>query len=142
MMKILLAYESCALSRSTFGWALDLAKHYDAELHVLAVAEPPSPGEVLQMRDVFDESLARLEKDISMLLSEASKESVRCRSCVVVGNPADRILQYAEEERVNHLVVRQHTHRMLGRRFLGTVEKRMIVDSPCAFTVVPDEAMA
>ena len=43
--KILIAYDGSAPSRKAYEAALDLAKRYQAQIHVVAVARPPDFAE-------------------------------------------------------------------------------------------------
>ena len=131
---LLIGYDGSAASEAAFDLALDLARRYDADLHVLAVARPPEFGEDVETEAVIEQTQRHFDQVLQPL--QARVEGVRAHFQVVVGHPAEQLVLYAERHHIDHIVVGHRGHSRFDRWLMGSVAKRVVSYAPCAVTVV------
>ena len=134
--RILVAFDGSEPSKRAYAFALDLAKKYDAELHVLAVARPPEFGEDVETQAIIENSKKHYHKVLAPLKAQAPSVGVRVHFELAVGHPAEQIIRYTERHGVDHIVVGHRGHSMFERWLLGSVARKVIAYAPCAVTVV------
>ena len=135
---LLVGYDGSAASEAAFDLGLDLARRYDADLHVLAVARPPEFGEDVETEAVIDQTQRHFDQVLQPL--QAQVEGVRAHFQVVVGHPAEQLVLYAERHHIDHIVVGHRGHSRFERWLMGSVAKRVVSYAPCAVTVVRPRA--
>ena len=64
MKRILVAYDGSAPADKAYAFALDLAKKYGADIHVIAVARPPDFGDDVETAAILENSVKHYDKDI------------------------------------------------------------------------------
>ena len=135
--RILLAYDGSAPADKAYSFALDIAKKYDADLYVLAVARPPEFGDDVETEAVIENSKKHYQKVLAPLRVQAPSQGVRLHFEVVVGHPAEQIIRHAEDQYKADLIVLGHRGQSLFERWcLGSVSKHVIHYAHCAVTVV------
>ena len=135
---LLIGYDGSAASEAAFDLALDLARRYGADLHVLAVARPPEFGEDVETEAVIEQTQRHFDQVLQPL--QARVEGVRAHFQVVVGHPAEQLVLYAERHHIDHIVVGHRGHSRFDRWLMGSVAKRVVSYAPCAVTVVRPRA--
>jgi nucleotide-binding universal stress UspA family protein len=135
--KILVAIDGSPGSEKALEVAVDLARHYKAELIAIGVAEVP---EVVGMMDEVDELRRGAEAQFAAIgeaaVAFARSRGVSLRSVVVRGHAADAIVRSAEGERVDLLVVGPHGHSRISRFFLGSTSDRVSKHGHCSVLIV------
>ena len=134
--RILLGYDGSESAQDAFSFALDLAKRYGAELHVLAVARPPEFAEEVETEAVIENALQHYEKVLSIPRDQLAQEPVKAQFHVVVGHPAEQMVRYAETHAIDHIVVGHRGHTLFERWLIGSVARQVIAYAHCAVTVV------
>jgi nucleotide-binding universal stress UspA family protein len=123
--------------------AIDLAKLSGATLSIVSAYEPVSQrrveGEKLDApADVQYEINPR--EDVNLVLdtaaAEARKESVEVQTHPVEGNPADAILNVAEESNADLIVVGNKGMTGARRFLLGSVPNNVSHNAPCSVIIV------
>ncbi|OOO01877.1 MAG: hypothetical protein USCGTAYLOR_01889 [Chromatiales bacterium USCg_Taylor] len=77
--KILAAYDGSEPAGHAYRFALDLAKHYGAELLVLAVARPPEPPEDVETEAILENAEAHYKELFDTLKGEAANQGLKPR---------------------------------------------------------------
>lgn len=134
--KILLAYDGSESTEDSFAFAVDMAKRYDAALHVLAVVQPPDFAEEVEGEAVIENSRRHYEKVMRALKHKLAQEPITSETEVVVGHPADPIIRYAAQHGIDHIVVGHRGRSLFNSLLLGSVSRQIIAHAPCAVTVV------
>jgi nucleotide-binding universal stress UspA family protein len=134
--KILVAYDGSEPAARTFDFALDLARRYSAELHILAVARPPEFGTEVETEAVIESSRRHYGHVLQPLKTRLATESIQAKFEVTIGHPAEQILRYAERHGIDHIVVGHRGHSVFKHWLLGSVARQVIAHAPCAVTVV------
>lgn len=106
--------------------AVDLAVTYDATLHVLYVVDTDTRG----MATVGNEVAEQLETEGQSVV-EATTDRVDDRGIAVVGqvirgDPHEAILEYADANGIDLVVMATHGRRGLERYLLGSVTEKVV----------------
>jgi len=134
--KILLAYDGSEHADKAYLFALDLAKHYDAPLLVLAVARPPEPPEDVETEALLENLEEHYKERFEAMRRQAEQQDLKPDFRVVAGHPAEQIIYQAEKEGVDHIVLGHRGKSLFERWRLGSVSKQVIQYAHCAVTVV------
>ena len=134
--KILLAYDGSEAAAKAYCHALDLAGKYAADLQVLAVASPPEFGDDVEIETVLDNAREHYEQQFVALKAQAAAQGVQPRFEVAVGHPAEQIIDHAEQDGVDLIVMGHRGKTFLQRWLLGSVTKRVISYAHCTVLVV------
>lgn len=73
---------------------------------------------------------------IESSLEVAREYDVEIDTEIETGKPAPQIIQYAEENDIDHIVIGSHGHTEITRRWFGSVADRVVKDAPVTVTVV------
>ena len=124
--------------------ALDHAlETFDCRVTVLNVVTPldgpMSEGGVLEPgADRRESALERAERVVERAKTRAAEVDRPVETAVETGDPAETILEFVEDETVDHVVMGGHggERNELVRRLLGTVATAVVGEAPVTVTVV------
>ena len=121
--------------------AKEIALTYGAEIDLLHVVEQPFYPSAYGIDSVTfptQEVVDRVEKQLGeMARTEIGYEHVMVQA--TVGDPADEILSYVEDNEIDLVVIATHGRTGLDRILLGSVAERVLRRSPTpVFVVKPD----
>ncbi|MFB6235224.1 MAG: universal stress protein [Halopenitus sp.] len=120
--------------------AADLAEHYDATIHVLAVADTMEET----MRGPHVETLAeRIESEAMDRVEEIGDELEERGHDVVKrterGRPFEMVIETIEDVDADIVIMPTHTRKGLQRMLLGSVTEKVLRRSPVPVLTVPME---
>jgi nucleotide-binding universal stress UspA family protein len=124
---ILLATDLSSASASAETKAIELAVEHEAELLVVNVFDAHGlllPGGRFRAR--VDQVRAEREGKASLTVARARAAGVTARFLVWEGEPAEGVLDAADAEDADLIVVGSHGRSRLGRLILGSVSTRVI----------------
>jgi nucleotide-binding universal stress UspA family protein len=136
-MRILVPVDNSEFSMKALQKALDMArKEEGAEVTVMSVA--------LEFQDVEEIPISYAEKfknqaikAVTKAAEEAKKGGLVVKTRVEVGaSPADNIVKYAEESKIDLIVIGHRGISGLGRFLVGSVAGRVVTYAPCSVLVV------
>ena len=133
IQKLLVGTDTSASADLAVEAAADLARASDAELLVLYVKPP------LDAREVFDPRRMP-DPDRYLELLRDRFPDVKLRARAESGDPAETIVDVAEEEAVDLIVVGNRGVHGRKRWFLGSVPNDVLQHSPCSVYVVDTRA--
>jgi nucleotide-binding universal stress UspA family protein len=141
--KILYPTDFSPCSRQALDHALFLAEQFDAELHMFhaAVLNADDPGNPESHFLGGEEILERLFEISSSRLAEwiptDRRQAVSIKEIQERGySAAPLVLEYADKEDVDLIVMGTHGHGALGRIFLGSVADRVVRYAGCPVLTV------
>ena len=142
---VLLATDGGPGPEGAIGRALDLARTFEATLHVLYVIDTghEPPGLASDHREELRAAGERRARRATAAVRERAGElDVRTVREVREGSPYRRILEYADEAGVDLLVVGTHGRSGGGRVRLGSTAERVVerADVPVLVVRLADEA--
>lgn len=110
--------------------AADLARHFGAQLIVLHVFEPTGQDPV---------SSEPISEDAQNALVQRTMEAVKGTGALdrrAFGHAAEEIVQAAEDEKADLVVVGAHGKSAIERFFVGSVSDRVMRHAPCSVLVI------
>jgi len=122
-------------SKKALSDAFELAQIFGAKLSLLHVLEPsPYLGE-FTLPTMGEELLGDLERQASaalaQLLPDAQEAKVEVTRAVAIGSPSQTIVETAEAEHVDLIVMATHGRTGLSHLLIGSVAERVVRTAPC-----------
>ncbi|QRV16765.1 universal stress protein [Haloterrigena salifodinae] len=137
-MKVLVAYDGSAPAQKAVEYAFD--EYADEEiilLRVVELADGYTEASIRAIQDLLDdreeEAAARLREDLMELVDTSG---VDFQMDVASGDPAREVVEYAEENDVDHILVGSHGRQGVSRILLGSVAERIVRRAPVSVTLV------
>jgi nucleotide-binding universal stress UspA family protein len=107
--------------------ALDLARRYDARLHVLYVVDQSAVGGMMSESTLVASALETEGTEVVEAVAQlAGDHGVDVVTSVVTGHPSRAILDYAKEHDVDLVVMGTHGRSGIDRYLLGSVTERVV----------------
>ena len=131
--RILVPTDFSAPSDAALTYGRELAARFDAELHLMHVAENPFLRAVaMDRRALHDAAVRRLEER----LTEAERQRGSVAIVEQSDEPAHEILQYAESADVDLIVMGTHGRTGLTRAVVGSVAEAVVRAASCPVLTV------
>ena len=136
MKNIVLGYDDTEPSRRALERAAELAKALSAELAVVSVA-PLGPGGVRGAGGVDSvDSPAKHAAELDRAREYLEGQAVTAVYQEIVGDPADAIVQFADQRKADLIIVGTRDHGMLGRMLGQSVSETVSHKAHCDMLVV------
>jgi nucleotide-binding universal stress UspA family protein len=132
-------------SKTAMASAFELAKTFSARLTVLHVVElPPYPIEGYVPASVSSSFIEDLERqatqDLAQLLPDAATAGVEVVRLVAVGTPYRKIIEVAESEQVDLIVMATAGRTGFSHLVMGSIAERIVRTAACpVLTIRPQE---
>jgi nucleotide-binding universal stress UspA family protein len=136
---ILVPTDGSNQSDAALDHAVDLARHHDATIHLLYVADTNRDSLTMQGGEVID----ALEQEGDRIVSEAIDRvdaGIDVVDEVMTGDPVETILDYAESIGADLVVMGTHGRRGLDRYLLGSTTERVVRLSSVPVLTIRSEA--
>ena len=133
-------------SKKALSDALELAQTFGAKLSLLHVVEPPPyPIEGFVPPTMGADLLADLERqasaELAQVLPDAQEATVEVTRAVAIGSPSQKIVETAEAEHVDLILMATHGRTGLSHLLIGSVAERVVRTAPCpVLTIRPPAA--
>ncbi len=136
LSRILLPVDFSERCLGATRYAEALAGHFRAEITLLHVVEPiryefstlEFGGTV--MNDLVANRAEQARKQLDTFLEDELRD-VRVRRELLEGDPAQRIVEYAHDQRVNLITIPTHGYGPFRRFILGSVAAKVLHDADC-----------
>ena len=132
--KILFPVDLSEVTPKLVPYVKEMAATFDAEVHLLFVARilqhftsiyVPHPSVNKFEAEVVEGAEKKLQEFV-----EEQFESDSCTARVVLGDPAEEILNYAQAEGIDLIIIGTHGRKGLERIIFGSVAERVLKKSP------------
>ncbi len=138
--RILVGIDGSDASLKASRKAADIAKKFCSELILVSIVPPPTVllGEML-VPEVLDTSPLKeaAEHSLSQLKELLEKEhGITVRTLVSVGDPAEALVDIAEQENADLIVIGRRGLSKIERFFVGSITKKVLERSPIDVLVV------
>jgi nucleotide-binding universal stress UspA family protein len=136
--KILVGYDGSDGAKKALRTAVDIAKHYGAELHSISVEEDlphyaATVGEVQEAKAEKNGYFARLNEGAKEM---AAKEGVVLQTKVVAGHEVETIVDYAKDHHFDLVAIGFMGHSKIYDRVWGSTSQNIARLVPCTVMVV------
>ena len=139
---IVVATDGSRFSQAAAAEAVEVAKRYGSALTAVSVvpAEFLTPTDIEltmnQQELIAQQQMQVAEKNAKAVKDLAQQAGVSVRAFVLTGRPSDAIIQTAQEQKADLIVLGSHGRTGVERLLMGSVAERVIVLSTCAVLVV------
>lgn len=133
--KILFPTDFSTVSDEALRFAAMLARDTGATLHIVHVEEPPTAyggGEMYY--GVPEPDTGALKRMLEAVKPDDPK--VAHEQHLLIGNPADEVIEYAKREQVDMIVMASHGRTGVLRFLMGSVAERVVREAPCPVVTV------
>ena len=125
--------------------AVDLAKRYNAKLHILHVVYDVTKATGSHIPHVSaDEMYGEMNKwaqnEIDRCCTEGTRELEGVEKSVIEGVPYEAIIKFAEKENSDMIVIGTYGRSGLERFIFGSTAERVVRRAPCAVLTVRPKA--
>jgi nucleotide-binding universal stress UspA family protein len=121
-------------------YAVFIARSLDAGVTFVHIAESFSGYEMLMVHPSFDKISAELKEKAEQLMANLVDDNREGLAAVtgevMIGDPAEKLLEYAEKEDFDMMIVGTHGTRGLEKVLMGSVADRLAQNSPCPILIV------
>ena len=138
-LKILFPTDFAEDSKHALELATSLARDSGGSLVIIHVEEPPvayGGGELYY--GIEEPNREELKRSLAAITP--TDPAVPCVHKLLVGDPAEAILQVAEAEHVDMIVMGTHGRRGLTRLLMGSVAEAVVRRAPCPVLTVKQPA--
>jgi len=147
--KILVPYDGSIFSKKAMSEALEMAKSFNSKIHILSVIEVASdlPSGVLS--EVITKKVDKLKREIKLpkkfstpkklqhQINECVKYGVDVQVEVIMGGAADSILKFANQNKVDLIVIGSKGLRGIKKiTALGSVSRRVSEEAKCPVMII------
>lgn len=135
--RVLVATDCGPASLAAERAGLELARRSGASLIFVSVIDPSGlrlPGGLFHTR--VDQVRARREGELARILGDARRVGIAVQYLIWEGEPGPAVLDAAEAEEADVIVLGSHGRGALGRRLLGSVSTYVVNHSPRPVVVV------
>jgi nucleotide-binding universal stress UspA family protein len=145
LKKILVPYDFSSFSTKALNYALKFAEQFDAAVLAVHVLQPIPilPADVLAVPPIPDttgDQLPAIDARLRKLCRRvATTHHLNVTSLVVVGTPYERIVETAEAENADLIVIATHGYTGLKHFYMGSTAERVVRHAPCPVLVVRDK---
>jgi nucleotide-binding universal stress UspA family protein len=137
--KILFPTDFSPASQEALKWATSLARDSGASITIVHVEEPPMAyggGEMY----VGDDEGHREELKKSLVEVVPADPSIHFQHKLLIGDPAVAIVQTAEEENADFIVIGTHGRTGLTRLLMGSVAEAVVRHAKCPVLTIKQPA--
>jgi universal stress protein A len=143
--RILAPTDFSELSTQGLKSALELAQSFGANLLLVHVVEPPPyPIEGIVPSQLGANLLDDLERqashELAQLLPETQGSGVEVARRVMVGIPYRKIVEVAEADKADLIVMTTHGRTGLSHLVMGSVAEKIVRTAPCPVLTIPPTA--
>lgn len=128
-------------SKKALQYAIPFAQQFGARISLLYVVEPTvypadfSFGQV-GFPAIEDELRKRGAEELDDLIKKEIGRRVLAKRVIRTGKAFYEILQFADEERVNLIIIATHGHSGLEHALFGSTAEKVVRKAPCPVLVV------
>jgi nucleotide-binding universal stress UspA family protein len=145
MKTIITALDFSDATKDVLAAAMLMAKLQDATLHIIHVLEPEptytaygmTPEEFPAIQVFQNESQRRAEARLNDAVTTAKRLLKDVRAELIVGSPLHSIIDYAETQKADLVVIGTHGHGAVAALLIGSVAEGLVRKAICPTLVIP-----
>jgi universal stress protein A len=116
--------------------AIEMAERFSAELIVVHAITPMTTAAEHSLPSAFKDLEEKARKALEKIIGEKVPGTLRSRIRLVYGRPADEIVQAAEDEGADMIVIATHGQTGWARFFFGSVAEKVVRLAECPVLTV------
>jgi len=129
-VKIMVCYDGSESSQEAVKFAVKQAKLSAARVYILTSMEK---GSEKQQQDI-----GKAERELDYARSVFERENIPCEAHLLIQglSPGEDIVKFANEERINEIVIGVEKKSKVGKLFFGSTAQYVILEAPCPVVAV------
>lgn len=146
LAKILFTTDGSEATEKAVPYAIELAEAFDAKLQVMHVVDTDTlsfssrseggdrvrMGRFEEMTDVHERAAAAIDR----IRDRAAESGVSIEPVIEIGSPVDTIVQFAEDEDIDLIIMTSHGRGGVKRVLMGSVTERVTRNTAIPVLVV------
>ncbi len=134
--KVLVPIDFSDYSKSSLRYAVNFAKQFNAEIHLIYVVEPViyppdfSMGQIA-IPSVNVEWNERAREELKKLAKTEIPEGVKVKTILKNGKPFLEIIDTASEENIDLIIIATHGHSGVEHILFGSTAEKVVRKAPC-----------
>ena len=134
--KILVPLDGSALAEVALPYAEDLAGRLGSEVTLVYVSElTEAPSQ--HMHQLYLQKMVESTKQgAERYTNKSGRKSIQVRSAILVGNPAEKIVEHADKEDIALIVMATHGQSGIKQRALGSVADKVVRATKCPVALI------
>lgn len=141
LKNVLVATDFSEPSAVALDYGRDLARSYDATLHVVHVIEDMpavyGPEIGFAMSDVEGNIEAAVRRDLDAAVTPTDRETLDVRTTITrASNVSHAVTEYAKHNAIDLIIVGTHGRNAFHRFLIGSVAERVMRTAPCPVLTV------
>jgi nucleotide-binding universal stress UspA family protein len=111
--------------------ALEMARKFGAELHLVLVNEPLDQYAYFYVPPIPDSDIeAAAERELDRFEQKYCRDCTKLKKVILRGDPAEEILRYIKSQNADLAIMGTHGRKGLDRVLFGSVAERVVRQSP------------
>jgi len=140
---VLVATDFSDASAVALSYGRELARTFGATLHVVHAVDLLAARIPMAQGHGYD--VERLQKDVetsareatAKLLTDEDRQTLHAQDAVIAAlNPSDAVIDYAQDKRIDIIVIGTHGRAGLSRLVMGSVAEKIVRTAPCPVLTV------
>lgn len=123
--KVLVPLDGSELAEVALPYAEELARRLGSEVTLLGVSESAG-ARVYYKHQVYLEGVLESTKHSVMTSLEKAEDAIKVESAIPVGSPAEEIIDYADRNNIDLIIMVTHGRSGIGRWALGSVAEKVV----------------
>jgi nucleotide-binding universal stress UspA family protein len=146
VQKILFPIDFASYYEPLLPWVQTFAEKFGATVYVLFVTQDLSSFSSFHVphgniQSFQKEALEGASKKMKAAVQESFKNFPKLESRVEMGKPGDKIVEFAEKEKMDLIVMGSHGRKGLELAIYGSVARKVVQNAPCpVLTINPTKA--
>ena len=124
--RILVPLDTSELAEVALPYAEQMAGRLGSEITLMSVSHSAGEKEQRVFRSYIQETVAVTKERANRYLEKPTGQDVKVESAILVGNPAEEIVDYADRESIDVIVMATHGRSGIGRWALGSVADKVL----------------
>lgn len=148
MKKILVPVDGSPVSQKAAEKAVELSSRYGSKLIFIYIVDTRGiytydVGGIISVPfnypKITEELIQVKTKFLDAFVSAMGVDDKAVEKVILHGEPSDKIIDYANKEKIDLIVMGRRGFSKIKRFFVGSVTQRVISDAPCPVLIVNDE---
>ena len=123
--KILVPLDGSKLAEQALPYAVEMAARLDSEITLLCVIGADDAQDYDKNLTYLKGVASETKQDAGKLLDKA-EEDIKVETVIVVGNPAEKIVDYAATGKISLIIMASHGRSGISRWALGSVAEKVV----------------
>ena len=141
VQKILFPIDFAANFETLMPWVETMAKKFDATVYVLFVAQDLAHFASFyvphgNIEEFQQQAIESAKKRMAAVAQEFSKKFPKLETRVELGAPADKILAFAQNEKIDIIIMGVHGRTGIDRMIFGSVASKVVKSASCPVLAV------